>query len=91
MEQQKLDFTHNTIQQINIYQEAGKTESKTDGHQVKVSPTQKEALANIRKERGIDASTFFREAMDFYLDHYKYRRKIEKHKTLLHQILESLP
>jgi len=88
--QQKLDFTSNTIHQINIYHEAERTESKTDGMQLKLSPTQKEAIKNIIREYGIDGSTFLRDALNTYLEIFPYKDKLLKHKDLLAELINRL-
>lgn len=90
MDQQKMDFSQNTIQQINIYHQSEKKESYNDGHQVKLTPTQKQALQNIANEHGIKISTFLREALDTYLELFPYREKIIKHKNLIQNLLKSL-
>jgi len=89
MRQQSL-FTQNTIHNINIYHEASKTESRTESSGVKLSPTQKEALKSISQEHGIGTSTFIAEAIDFYLEMLPHVPKIQRHKELLHQLLNGL-
>ena len=89
-EQLKLKFSKNTIHQINIYRDAAKTESKTDGVQAKFSPTQKEAINSICKEHNLKASKFLREALDFYIDLFPYRNKIKRHGDFIRETLSRL-
>jgi hypothetical protein len=89
-EQLKLKFSKNTIEQINIYREAAECESKTDGVQVKFSPTQKEAIYSICKEHNLKASMFLREALDFYIDLFPFRNKIKRHNDFLRETLSRL-
>jgi len=84
-------FTRNTIRQINIYHEAPKQESKTEGSQVKLTPTQKEALKSICREQGMGISTFISKAMDTYLEIYPVEDKIRRHKDILFELLSGLP
>lgn len=90
MLQQSL-FSKNTIQQINVYHQAPTSESKTDSLTMKLTPTQKEALKNIARERNIGASSFLQEAMDSYISIYPYREKIDRHHDLLVALLSKLP
>ena len=89
-EQTKLNFSRNTIQNINIYREAADSESKTEGCQVKLSPTQKEALKNICKEHNLNASTILRDALDSYIDLFPYRSKLKKYHRDIRRFLEIL-
>ena len=90
-DQLKLNFSKSTIQNINIYREAAESESKTEGCQVKLSPTQKEALKNICKEHNLNASTILREALDFYIELFPYRSKLEKHRKNIRWFLDIIP
>ena len=90
MLQQSL-FSKNTIQQINVYHQAPQSESKTDSLTMKLTPTQKEALKNIARERNIGASSFIQEAMDIYIHIYPFREKLQRHHDLLINLLSSLP
>lgn len=86
-----LVFTKNTIKQINIYREAGHSESIGEaGFNVKFTATQKEALKNILREHNMNASTFIREAMDFYIDLFPYRQKLAAHRRLVRALLDKL-
>jgi len=90
-EQRRLIFSQNTIHNINLYREAPQKESiGEDGFNVKFTPTQKEALKNIIKEHNMSASTFLREAMDFYIDLFPYREKILAHRRFLRDFLNRL-
>lgn len=93
MSQMKLEFSKNTIQNINQYFQASKDESLDSGtsYTVKFTPTQKEALKNILKEHNMQASTFLREAMDFYIGIFPLRDKIKRHKSILRELLSRLP
>jgi len=89
--QQPLKFSKNTIHNINQYFSAEKTESKTQGSQVKITPTQKAALKSICKEHGMAESKFIRDAIDVYIERFPYLEKIKRHKKLMISLLESLP
>ena len=88
-EQLSIDFSSNTIKQVNIYRDAPATESLTDGAQVKLTPTQKQALLNICNEHDLKASTILREALDFYIDLFPYRKKLQKHRRWLRETLKN--
>jgi len=88
--QMALTFSQNTVQQINVYNQSPATESATDGAQVKLTPTQKEALRSICNEHGIGVSTFLREALDAYIELFPFRDKIAKNKQLLRSLLNSM-
>ena len=88
--QRELIFTKNTIENINIYREASISESKTAGTQVKLTPSQLEAIKSICREHGMDASTFLREALDFWLDLFPYQQKLKKHHRFIRSVLERL-
>lgn len=91
MSQRALNFSKNTIKQINIYHESAKAESIGEqGFNVKFTPTQKAALQNIMREHNIKASTFLREAMDIYIEIFPFRDKIKRHNGLLKNLLSSL-
>jgi hypothetical protein len=85
-----LRFSNNTIQAINIYRQAADEEKFVGGFQVKVTPTQKEAIRKICIENGLDLSTFGREAVDCFIDLFPYKDKIKKHHRLLRQVLDGL-
>ena len=89
-EQRSLKFTQNTIQNINIYREAPLSESKTSGTQVKLTPSQLEAVKSICREHGMDASTFLRDALDFWVDLFPYRAKLENHHRFIRAMLDRL-
>ena len=90
-QQRELIFSKNTIQNINIYREASEKESiGGDGFNVKFTPTQKQAIKSIIKEHNMNASSFIREAMDFYIGLFPYREKIEKNQRLLKALLDKL-
>lgn len=90
MRQQKIDFSQNTIRQINIYHNSEKTESLTDGHQVKLTPTQKQAIISICREHNVPISTFLRNALDLYLELFPYRDKVFAHKSEIINLLKIL-
>lgn len=85
-----LRFSHSTIKAINIYRQAADDEKFIDGIQVKVTPTQKEAIRKICAENGLDLSTFCREAVNCFIDLFPYRTKIKTHHRLIRQILDNL-
>ena len=90
-EQMSLTFSKNTIENIIIYRESAEKESiGDDGFNVKFTPTQKQAIKGIIKEHNMSASTFLREAMDFYIDMFPYRKKIKKHHRFLRSVLERI-
>ena len=89
-EQLTFKFSKSTIENIHIYREADKTESKTDGVLAKFSPTQKEAIKAICREHNLNASTFLREALDFYIDLFPFRNKIKRHGDFLRETLSRL-
>lgn len=91
MEQLRLKFSKSTIHNIKIYQEAAKSESRTDGSQVKLTPTQKQAIQSICKEQGINVSAFIYDALDSHIEFFPYKNKIKRHKQLLLNMLKSLP
>lgn len=88
-QQLKIEFSKNTIRNINVYTEAAKTESRTDGSQVKLTATQKEALKSICKEQNISISSFIADALETYIQIFPYKNKIQKHKDLLLNILNN--
>ena len=88
---QQTLFSENTIQNINIYHAAPQNESLgSDGILAKFTPTQMEALKNIMREHNIKGSTFLREAMDFYIELFPFKNKIQKHKNFLIETLKRL-
>lgn len=89
-EQMNLHFSQNTIRNIKIYHASERNESKTEGVLAKFTPTQKEAIRSICKEHNLNASTFLREALDFYIELFPYRDKIKRHSELLREVLSSL-
>jgi hypothetical protein len=66
------------------------TSTYTGGAQVKLSPTQLEALKSICKEHNFNASTFLREAIDTYIDIFPYRSKLKRHRRLLRALVDKL-
>jgi len=93
VEQTKLNFSQNTIHNINIYQEAAKQEALgVSGSSVTVqfTPTQKEAIHSICKEHNLKASSFIREMVDTYLELFPMIGKIKKHKDFLPVLLDKL-
>jgi len=95
--EQRILFSKNTIKNINIYQEAAKTESvggsstgKNTSINVQFTPTQKVALKAIIDEHNLKASTFIREMVDTYIDLFPFQRKIKRHKTVIADLLKSL-
>ena len=88
--QQNLDFSAQTIEQINVYHQAELSESKTDGSQVKLTPTQKTAISHICREHNVPVSAFLRDALDLYLELFPYREKIRHHKEALVGVIKSL-
>lgn len=88
--QMELKFSKSTIHNINIYREAADSESKTEGCQVKLSPTQKEAIKNICKEHNLNASTFLRDALDSYIGLFPYRSKLKKYRLDIRRFLEIM-
>ena len=89
MSQLPLQFSKNTVSNINMYFSAPKHESRTDGSTVKLTPTQKEALRAICKEHNISVSTFIGDALDAYIEIFPHREKIRRHKKTLIGILRS--
>lgn len=88
---EQLRFDQCTIQQVvSNYHAAPLSESKTDGAQVRLTPTQKEAVVSICKRNGIGVSTFISSALDCYIDLFDLREKIVKHRQLIRVILEQL-
>ena len=86
-----LKLTKSTKEQINQYFNAEKEESKTEGSQVKLTPTQKVALQSICREHGLSESEFIRDAIDVYIERFPFRDKIHRHKKLIKKLLKSLP
>jgi GH24 family phage-related lysozyme (muramidase) len=84
-------FSQNTIHNINIFHEAPKTESRTDGSQVKLTPTQKQALQSICREHNIGVSTFISDALDHFIEIFPYREKIKRHKSWIKDFVKLLP
>jgi hypothetical protein len=85
-----LRISNSTINAINIYRQAADDEKFIDGIQIKVTPTQKEAIRKICAENRLDLSTFGREAVDCFIDLFPYKDKIKKHHRLLRQVLDGL-
>jgi hypothetical protein len=85
-------FSQNTIQHITVYNEASKNESHTGGDiNVKFTPTQKQAIQAICQEQGLKTSTFVREMVDDNIELFPYRDKLKRHRTLVIDLLRSLP
>jgi hypothetical protein len=89
-DQLKLNFSKNTIRQINIFRTAPSNESKTDGSQVKLCPSQKEAIRSLCKEHNMAASTFIYDAIENYIDLFPYREKLKRHRQVLHMVIQNL-
>lgn len=90
-DQQTL-FSQNTINCINIYNQAALEESKTGGDMnVKFTPSQKQAIHSLAQEYAMKDSQFVREMVDLAVELFPFREKIAKHKTLLWQLLSNLP
>ena len=87
--QLKLEFSKNTIKNINFYNEAAKSESRTEGSQVKLTATQKEALKSICKEQNMSISSFIADALETYIQIFPYKEKIKRHKDVLLNILDK--
>jgi len=90
MEQRRITFSENTRQQIVHYHESARTESRTDGAQVKLTPTQKQALASICRDNNIGVSTFIADALDAYIEMFPYREKIKRHRATILSLLDSM-
>lgn len=92
MSEQQTLFSHNTIHNIRVYNEAREIESigESTGINVKFTPTQVQAIKNIIKEHNMKASTFLREAMDFYIWIFPYKEKIKRHMELIKDLLGRL-
>jgi len=90
MQQRKLVFAENVRQQIVNYHESPKQESRTAGAQVKLTPTQKQALTSICKENGIGVSTFIAEALDVWIELYPHKNKLTRHRDTLLSLLQNL-
>jgi hypothetical protein len=89
MNQQSL-FTKNTIQNIHIYNEASKTESKTEQAVAKISPSQSVAIKAICKEHNLKESAFVRDAIDTHIELFPFKEKLKRHKDLLLDFLDNL-
>jgi len=89
-QQLDLKFSDCTIKNINLYREAPKTESTTDGAQVKLTPSQQVAIKAICKEHNLKVSTLIREALDNYIDLFPYREKLSRHRRLLRDLIDKL-
>lgn len=85
-----IRFSHSTIQQVNIYRSAPESEKFIGGIQVKLTPSQKEAIRKICAEHGLDMSTFARDALTSYIDLWPYKDKIDRHHRLLRSFLHAL-
>ncbi|WP_419663205.1 uncharacterized protein Dvar_36180 [Desulfosarcina variabilis str. Montpellier] len=90
MEQRKLVFAESVQKQIINYQEASKTESRTAGSQVKLTPTQKQALESICRENGVGVSTFIAQALDCYIELFPYKEKLKRHHDAIITMLNSM-
>ena len=88
MEQSTL-FSKNHIKAVNIFHNSPKTESKTEGSQVKLTAMQKEALKSICAERGVGMSTFISEAFETYIELYPFKEKIRRNRKVLIDLLNS--
>ena len=89
-QQQELLFSKNRIETVNIYRESIKSESKTEGAQVKLTATQKMAIKAICQESGIGMSTFIADAIEAYIQFYDLKDKFCKHGDFLRSMLERL-
>jgi hypothetical protein len=89
---QQTLFSQNTINCINIYNQAAQDESKCGGDiNVKFSPTQKVAIEALAREHGYKVSQLVREMVDGAIELFPVREKIKRHKDLLMRILSELP
>ena len=89
---QQTLFSKNTIQSIKIYNQAAVQESKTGGDMnVKFSPTQKQAIHSLAAEYGLKDSQFVREMVDLAIKMFPYRERIQRHESLLLNLLSNLP
>lgn len=80
-----------TIQCVNVYRHAAaEGEKHVDGIQVKLSPSQKEAVRRICSENNMEMSAFAREAVSVFIDLFPYREKIHRHHRALRGLLEIL-
>lgn len=76
---------------VNVFRDAAKHESKTDGAQVKLTATQKMALQNVCREDGIGVSTFIAQAIEHKLTLRGRESKFEKYREAVFALLDSLP
>lgn len=83
--------TVNISKTIQQYREAPKTESKTEGSQVKVTATQKRALQSICEELGIGVSTFIGKAIETQLRILPFEEKLTRYEDAVIALLNSLP
>ena len=90
MQEQSLVFNQCRIQAVNDYRNSTRTESKTEGAQVKLTATQKHAIQSICQNSGIGVSTFISEAIEAYLNFFDYKDKIRRHADYLRDTLERL-
>jgi hypothetical protein len=81
----------NITKQVEAFREAPRTESKTDGSQVKLTATQKVALRTICDQIGIGVSTFISRAIDDQLEILPRREKLLRYKETVFAMLDTLP
>ena len=75
---------------IQKYDDAPKTESKTIGVTVKLTETQREVLKDICFDNGLDVSSFINHAISCYIKVFPYRDKLAKHQDILSGLMQRL-
>jgi hypothetical protein len=81
----------NITKHVSAFREAPRTESKTEGSQVKLTETQKRALQSICSELGIGVSSFISQAIEHKLRTLPYESKLMKYEQAVVALLNSLP
>lgn len=76
---------------VNIFKESTKTESKTEGAQVKLTATQKAALRSVCQNEGVGVSTWIADAIELKLQLAPYMDKIKKYRPAIVSLLHRLP
>lgn len=83
--------TVNIEKTLEAYRDAPRSESKTDGCQVKLTETQKAALRAVCSELGVGLSTFISRAIETQLRILPIEERLWRYEQAVVALLSSLP
>lgn len=87
-----FQVTQATIHNINMYQSASSSESKTDSRTVKITATQKEALDKIVADTGYSSvSAFISDSIEFTINFLPVMEKLLRYEKPIKNFLSELP